>query len=168
MAYEIAVILGEDGETTGIMEHGKIAVYRRERGQWGIARECVLKFVDSRGMAELRERMRELINFLEGCRIMVGSKINGVPAVILGQSQCRIWECPGRPADFLESHSQITSKQALLPFIRQKKFQTLEIICNHVPGWLEGEVLARHGFLHFSKIDDNQMKVQITGTSEGN
>lgn len=40
-----------------------------------------------------------------------------------------------------ENNAQITTKQALFPFLKQKKFETLEIICNHVPQWLETEVL---------------------------
>lgn len=36
----------------------------------------------------------------------------------------------------------LTSKQVLMPFIAQKKFRILEIVCGHVPPWLEQELLS--------------------------
>lgn len=45
-----------------------------------------------------------------------------------------------------ENGGGITSKQVLMPFLRQGKFYSLEILCNHLPPWLEGE-LANGSFL---------------------
>ena len=39
-----------------------------------------------------------------------------------------------------ENSGGITSKQVLLPFLRQGKFYSLEVVCNHVPPWLEMEL----------------------------
>jgi Fe-only nitrogenase accessory protein AnfO len=39
-----------------------------------------------------------------------------------------------------EENSGITSKQVLLPFIRRGGFYSLEILCSHVPPWLEAEI----------------------------
>jgi len=39
-----------------------------------------------------------------------------------------------------ENASGITSKQVLLPFLRQGKFYRLEVLCNHIPPWLEAEL----------------------------
>lgn len=38
--------------------------------------------------------------------------------------------------------SGFTSKQVLLPFLRQGMFYSLEILCNHIPPWLETELMA--------------------------
>ncbi len=43
-----------------------------------------------------------------------------------------------------ENGKGITSKQVLLPFLRQGKFYSLEIFCNHIPPWLESELTAGH------------------------
>ena len=40
--------------------------------------------------------------------------------------------------------SGMTSKQLLLPFIRESQFCQLEVICDHLPKWFERE-LASHG-----------------------
>ena len=39
-----------------------------------------------------------------------------------------------------ENGSGITSKQVLLPILGQGKFYSLEVLCNHVPPWLEAEL----------------------------
>jgi hypothetical protein len=31
-----------------------------------------------------------------------------------------------------------------MPFLQQGNFHSLEIICHHLPQWLEGEALARN------------------------
>lgn len=41
-----------------------------------------------------------------------------------------------------EKSSTLSSRQALLPFLSKGGFTSLEILCNHIPLWLEGEVLA--------------------------
>lgn len=50
-----------------------------------------------------------------------------------------------------ENNTQITTKQALLPFLRQKKFRVLEISCSHIPQWLEPELMACSCSLHVSQ-----------------
>ena len=39
-----------------------------------------------------------------------------------------------------ENGAGITSKQVLMPVLRQGKFYSLEILCNHIPPWLEVEL----------------------------
>jgi Fe-only nitrogenase accessory protein AnfO len=39
-----------------------------------------------------------------------------------------------------ENTGGISSKQVLLPFLRQGKFYRLEVLCNHIPPWLEAEL----------------------------
>jgi len=39
-----------------------------------------------------------------------------------------------------EENTGLTSKQALLPFIRKGGFYSLEILCSHAPPWLEAEI----------------------------
>lgn len=36
----------------------------------------------------------------------------------------------------------VTSKQVLLPFLRKGEFYSLEVMCNHVPPWLEAEFIG--------------------------
>lgn len=55
----------------------------------------------------------------------------------------------------------ITSKQALLPFIRKGIFYSLEIVCNHVPPWLETEMMLNHLEGRTEVIGRNEIKVVL-------
>jgi len=61
-----------------------------------------------------------------------------------------------------ENNHGVTSKQALLPFLRHGEFYSLQILCNHVPPWLESELLA--GSLNglIEQIDKDSVRVTIT------
>lgn len=39
-------------------------------------------------------------------------------------------------------NGNVTSKTVLLPLLQRMNFQTLEVICNHVPPWLEEKILS--------------------------
>ncbi len=41
--------------------------------------------------------------------------------------------------EVMKGNTSYNSKQILLPFIKKRKFGSLEIICDHVPKWLENE-----------------------------
>lgn len=41
-----------------------------------------------------------------------------------------------------ENGGGVTSKQVLMPFLRQGKFYSLEILCNHIPPWLKVELTS--------------------------
>lgn len=40
-----------------------------------------------------------------------------------------------------ESNTSVTSKQALQPFLNNGIFYELKVTCNHIPGWLERELI---------------------------
>lgn len=54
-----------------------------------------------------------------------------------------------------------TSKQALLPFLRKGLFYSLEIICNHIPPWLETELINCRLFWEVRTISQNEISVTI-------
>ncbi len=64
--------------------------------------------------------------------------------------------------DIQNNNSGITSKQILLPFLSQGKFYQLEVLCSHLPPWLEME-LGNNRFVGVvEKLASNQIKVVIT------
>lgn len=63
--------------------------------------------------------------------------------------------------DIQENNTGITSKQVLLPFIRKGGFYELEIICSHVPPWLEMELDNGSLTGAIQKIDARETKVII-------
>ena len=59
------------------------------------------------------------------------------------------------------SNSGVTSKQVLLPFLRKGKFYTLEVVCNHVPPWLEAELAVGNLSGHIEKVSKDEVRVII-------
>jgi Fe-only nitrogenase accessory protein AnfO len=60
-----------------------------------------------------------------------------------------------------ETKSGVSSKQALLPFLTKYTFSELELLCSHVPPWIENFVKEFHFKLDVIKIKSNEYKVVI-------
>lgn len=60
-----------------------------------------------------------------------------------------------------QNKSGVTSKQALLPFLRNSIFYELQVICSHIPPWLEGQLKSLNMKANTSKIDTNEYKITI-------
>lgn len=204
MAGQIAVFLGEKGDTASLKEKGTIRIYQRELGKWRMLREREFTLDQATGLVDLRKKMEEIVAFLQECRIFVGLSVTGVPYFMLEKAHCSIWECKGKPHEFLDyilekeekerrvkslpgkekekygvvevspgkyrvslqdiqgTDLGITSKQVLRPFIKKGEFEELEITCNHLPPWLEGELLAGNYLTENSQADRNLVRVRIT------
>jgi len=59
-------------------------------------------------------------------------------------------------------NSGFTSKQVLLPFLRKAAFYSLEVICSHVPPWLEAETLNGNLASQVERISRDEIRVIIT------
>ncbi|NLI91170.1 MAG: hypothetical protein GX434_02885 [Peptococcaceae bacterium] len=60
-----------------------------------------------------------------------------------------------------EKKAKLTSKQVLLPFLRRGGFESLEIICDRIPIWLEEEALRRRLSLQTQELGWNQVKITL-------
>lgn len=61
-----------------------------------------------------------------------------------------------------ENKSSVTSKQALLPFLKNKTFYELQVICSHEPPWLENELERLKLNKTVEQISANELKIIIT------
>lgn len=58
-----------------------------------------------------------------------------------------------------EADSGVTTKQILMPFLKKGNFYQLEIICNHVPPWLELEAMTGSSLVYEAeKIGPGEIK----------
>lgn len=64
--------------------------------------------------------------------------------------------------DIQKNNSGVTSKQILLPFLNQRKFYQLEVLCSHIPPWLEMELSNNRFTGEAENLAVNQIKVLIT------
>lgn len=59
----------------------------------------------------------------------------------------------------LNQNGTLSSKQILRPFLQKKKFESLEILCDHIPRWFETD-LKRFDTI-VTKQSENEYKVSI-------
>ena len=102
MAKEIAVFLGLDGSSASLDEPGRVVVFRRAQGSWQVNREKELSMCQAKGMRELRMKMAEMLQLMDGCRIFVARSASGIPFFELEKAGCSVWEYQGHPSGFLE------------------------------------------------------------------
>jgi hypothetical protein len=56
----------------------------------------------------------------------------------------------------------MTSKQVLMPILQQGNFYSLEILCNHVPPWLEVELQDGRLVVRVEKIAPTEVHIYIS------
>lgn len=181
---KIAVLVGTDGKLASIQEPGALQVYHKGNGQWKMVRSMDFSLPGLKGVPAMREYMKETLDFLQDCRILSGSSVNGLPFFELEKAGFTIWELDGTPLEVLDKimtseteielnspleayeivkpepkeispgcyslslkaiqncNGAVTSKQVLIPLLSNMPFQELEIICDHVPPWLEVKVMG--------------------------
>ncbi|MHB1042861.1 MAG: Fe-only nitrogenase accessory AnfO family protein [Eubacteriales bacterium] len=102
MPVNVAVCVDETGETASLYDDDcKIVVYRRKQGEWAAIREG--KFVlKELGMKDLRNKLAEVAQFMQSCRVFVCLSIAGVPYFELEKANFSIWEFAGKPGEFLD------------------------------------------------------------------
>ena len=206
MAKEIAVFLGADGSSVSLDEPGSVTIFRRALGSWEKNREKEFSLGQVNGMRELRLKMGEILQFMDGCRIFVARSASGVPYFELEKAGCTVWEYTGKPTDFLEhvweqeekeqemaktqappsmpapeektpgnfyisikeiqrNTPEVTSKQVLQQFIRLGAFHTLEIVCGHVPPWVEIDAVNSGLAFMVEQTGKSEFKIKIMKTA---
>jgi len=60
-----------------------------------------------------------------------------------------------------ESNTGFTSKQVLLPFLHKGIFYSLEILCSHVPPWLQAELSSNNFSGEIKKINNKETRIII-------
>jgi Fe-only nitrogenase accessory protein AnfO len=63
-----------------------------------------------------------------------------------------------------ENGTGVTSKQVLLPLLRQGQFDQLAVICNHIPPWLESEAMIENMKLVIEKNGPGEVWAVISKT----
>ncbi|KUK63654.1 Fe-only nitrogenase accessory AnfO family protein [Methanoculleus sp.] len=197
---EVAVLLDADGFSGRFSEPGKIVVYRKCGPSFTAEREMEFALDPDEGLAELRSRMDELLQFLGPCRIFVAKSASGAVYFELEKAGCSVWEVSGRPDEFLDSVLKgeeeaesaaapaveipvpvevspgnyfisikevqgkapfVSSKQVLQEFICRAGFDALEVVCDHVPPWIEMEAERRGYAMETEPHGKNEVHVRL-------
>lgn len=63
------------------------------------------------------------------------------------------------------SNHGISSKKILQPFLKNKPFRELKIICNHVPQWIENELMTLNMKFEVKKTTKDEFEVKVYNQS---
>lgn len=61
----------------------------------------------------------------------------------------------------------VSSKQILQQFVRQRGFRALEIVCDHIPPWIEMEVAGGGLAIETEPLGKNEIRVRLQNKSAG-
>lgn len=59
------------------------------------------------------------------------------------------------------SNSNLSTKQALLPFLKNTAFYELELLCSHIPPWFEAEFKKMNLTADIHELGHNEYKINI-------
>ncbi len=195
--YQIAVLVGEKGETIAFSDSGMIKVFtRNEQKKWEVIEEMVYEPDGNSGIKEMRAELLNIANQLESCKVIAVKEASGIAYNVFETMHFDIWEFEGMPESFLDSiasqedeerhiciqkyqdakrkenrlegsHEEqdkdlvkktskneyvidllkaqsgcrnLSSKQIIMPLLKQGSFIKLDIICDHIPPWLEKQI----------------------------
>lgn len=199
MAKEIAIYMDAARNTASFNEFGALAIYKKNKEEWYLARELGFAAMGAGGLSSIRMRVKQVIDFLGDCKVFVGREVSGILYFELEKSGCHVWEIEGRAEEFLdrllleeesasppperhelepkdcgegrffvslksiqEGDGNITSKQVLQPFLRKGQFYSLEVLCSHVPPWLELELASGENYIgDVQRVGPNEVTVTI-------
>jgi Fe-only nitrogenase accessory protein AnfO len=66
--------------------------------------------------------------------------------------------------EMLDKNPELSSKKVLLPFLTEKNFKELEVICDHIPKWLNEELKKQGMTASEGKVDGNIKLMICTDT----
>jgi Fe-only nitrogenase accessory protein AnfO len=112
----IAVMVDSDDQAISFDETGLVKLYSNPNGMWKVTKEIVFGINDLLSIAEIRERIRKMVETLVDCRVFVAAEVTGVPYAILEGMGFNIWKLKGAPSEFLDyiAADEVRHKQATL------------------------------------------------------
>jgi Fe-only nitrogenase accessory protein AnfO len=206
MIGEIAVLLDEKNKITSFDHLDKINIFYQINNQWMLKEQLVHILIEGGSVGQIQKSVLAIIDKLNGCKIVLGSIITGVPFHVLDRKGIIMCESDDYSdqifneimKDQLEvemklanknigkeefkgpklmdedgvffldlinlqkTHPEISSKKAIIPFLTNIVFYELQVVCDHVMPWLEGELRSKGLEYVKEPYDGNKIKLTIT------
>ncbi|MEQ8197787.1 MAG: Fe-only nitrogenase accessory AnfO family protein [Clostridiaceae bacterium] len=201
----IAVFMDNRGITTSFDNKGIIKIFSNEFERWEVIKEFKVEEPNLYRLSEVRARFEKISSYLEDCDIIVGQKISGIAYNVFSTNNLVVWECDGRPENFLDfivmeeekciernnskkteadiikehiirvsdrayrinlkeiqsKFETISSKKVVIPFLENWDYTEAEIICSHIPPWLEGKINTLCLRMNTEQAASNEYKLKI-------
>lgn len=196
---EIAVFLDEKNEISSFTEARCVKIFTSQEDFWKVKKEIFIDWINSgKGIKEVREEYMNLVNQMDGCKIVIVNKAFGIPYSIFYAEDFSVWELEGNPLKFLDeiiikekeeeereeneaeiatklgdgyflidlmelelSKPEMSSKMAIIPYLKKEEVKKIEIHCCHVPPWILKEKDKGQITLKVHEIKRNEYNVLI-------
>ena len=193
----IAVFTNGDSEICDFFDAGQFLIFERDEAQakWESISETKFEKIAPSNPALTRRSTEALLPLIEGCDVLAGGTLVGIPFTVFDRAGLHIFEIGAvsdevfdgiiedlRNADaaaaakekiireakpvetstpgvyFLDLIAlqkecpEVTSKKAMMDFLKDTPFLELRLVCKHIPPWIE---------------NSGQYNVQVTSDKDG-
>jgi hypothetical protein len=177
---KITVFTDKSSEICDFFDAGKFLVYEKQADKWTITGETDFEKIIPSGPAQTRKITEALLPLIEGCDIIGGGTLVGIPYSVFDMAGKHIFQInevndevfDGIVKDIQNAEAQrnlkeriiketrpvetatpgiysldlialqsecpeVTSKKAMADFLENTPFLELNLICKHIPPWIE-------------------------------
>lgn len=198
--YEIGVFLEERDVISSFEEAKYVKIFEKDNNVWKVKRLIIInRNNDKKGISEIREEYKKIVNQMEDCTIVVVNKAFGIPYSVFYLQDFSVWELEGDPLSYLDeivkneieqettdkqkeeigkkikeghysidllelelTNPEISSKNAIIPYMKQEDVKKIDIHCCHVPPWLIKERDKGNVQMEIEEVKSNNFNVSIT------
>lgn len=197
--YEIGVFL-EERDVISSFEEGKyVKIFVKDKYEWKIKKVILInRSSGKKGIGEIREEYRSIVEQMDECKIIVAKKAFGIPYSVFYMADFSIWELEGSPLEFLDeiikgeieqeemdeqedevgkkigeghyfidlqelelTNPEMSSKKAIIPYLKEEDVKKIDIHCCHVPPWLIKERDKGNIKMEIEEVKYNDFNVSI-------
>jgi len=179
---KIAVFTDKDSNLCPFFDASRFLIFERGTGKWESTAQKDFEKVPLANLVLTRQKTEALLPLIEGCNILAGGTLAGIPFSVFDRAGLHIFEisrvdadeldgivemlCSADAADaakdaiirdakpvetstpgvyFLDLVAlqkecpEITSKQAMMDFLKDTPLLELRLVCKHIPPWIEND-----------------------------
>jgi hypothetical protein len=195
---KIAVFTNKDSKLCDFFEAERFLIFERAKDGWKQTNEANFEKIVPSAPALTRKETSALLPLIEGCEVLAGGALFGIPFTVFDRAGLHIFEIGAINDETLdgvieELHSanaetaakeviirdakpvetstpgvyfldlialqrecpEISSKKAMMDFLKDTPFLELRLVCKHIPPWIENS-----GAYNVQTISDNGDSVQ--------
>ena len=177
---KIAVFTNGNAEICDFFEAVRFLIFERNGAKWETVGEANFDKIIPSNPALTRKNTQALLPLIEGCDVLAGGTLVGIPFSVFDRAGLHIFEISAiddtvldgivedvqsasaavvarekiireaRPVEtatpgvyFLDlialqrEYPEVTSKKAMMDFLKDTPFLELRLVCKHVPPWIE-------------------------------
>nr|WP_321401049.1 Fe-only nitrogenase accessory protein AnfO [uncultured Desulfobacter sp.] len=99
---KIAAYVNGVNHISNFYEDGKVVLFDNCTGSWALDKEEKINLDYDMGVAAIRNKLRDMVKNLDGCKIFVAGATRGVPYAILEGMGFNIWKSSGDVTQYLD------------------------------------------------------------------